>query len=197
LAVTNARFGGDGWESNPPRTPQQRPADGFEDRGEHQLPYIPDDRARLATGLDGYTLGGWRLAFTATAGAAAALTGLLFVALSINLRQIIANPGLVGRAIEVLIVLSAALILSVLLLMPGQPNALPRSRPASPRSPAPRSTLASRSAPTAGPLASRGWDLPRASSALTPGRSSSSSAQSAWSPTAAVASSGSSQHSLR
>src|SRR5712692_7350371 len=25
--------GGDGWESNPPRTPQQRPADGFEDRG--------------------------------------------------------------------------------------------------------------------------------------------------------------------
>jgi hypothetical protein len=32
LAVTNAKFGGDGWESNPPRTPQQRPADGFEDR---------------------------------------------------------------------------------------------------------------------------------------------------------------------
>src|SRR6266851_2714192 len=25
--------GGDGWESNPPRTPQQRPANGFEDRG--------------------------------------------------------------------------------------------------------------------------------------------------------------------
>ena len=122
LAVTTAKTGGDGWESNPPRTPQQRPADGFEDRGEHQLPYIPDDRARLATGLDGYTLGDWGLAFTATAGAAAALTGLLFVALSINLRQIIANPGLVGRAVEVLIVLSAALILSVLLLMPGQPS---------------------------------------------------------------------------
>jgi hypothetical protein len=32
LAVTTTRFGGDGWESNPPRTPQQRPADGFEDR---------------------------------------------------------------------------------------------------------------------------------------------------------------------
>jgi hypothetical protein len=62
------------------------------------------------------------LAFTATAGAAAARTGLLFVALSINLRQIIANPGLLGRAVEVLIVLSAALIFSVLLLMPGQPN---------------------------------------------------------------------------
>jgi hypothetical protein len=33
--------GGDGWESNPPGTPQQGPTDGFEDRGEHQLPYIP------------------------------------------------------------------------------------------------------------------------------------------------------------
>src|SRR5579864_8434370 len=33
FAVIRHRFGGDGWESNPPRTPQQRPADGFEDRG--------------------------------------------------------------------------------------------------------------------------------------------------------------------
>src|ERR1700674_4813246 len=31
LAVVTANFGGDGWESNPPRTPQQRPANGFED----------------------------------------------------------------------------------------------------------------------------------------------------------------------
>jgi hypothetical protein len=122
MAVRGVEIGGDGWESNPPRTPQQRPANGFEDRGEHQLPYIPDDRARLSTGLDGYSLSDWGLAFTATASAAAALTGLLFVALSINLKQIIANPGLVARAIEVLIVLSAALILSTLLLMPGQPN---------------------------------------------------------------------------
>src|SRR5712664_1553486 len=33
LAVIEAKTGGDGWESNPPRTPQQRPANGFEDRG--------------------------------------------------------------------------------------------------------------------------------------------------------------------
>ena len=33
LAAIDAKFGGDGWESNPPRTPQQRPANGFEDRG--------------------------------------------------------------------------------------------------------------------------------------------------------------------
>jgi hypothetical protein len=39
-----AEFGGDGWESNPPRTPQQRPANGFEDRGRHQPPIIPGGR---------------------------------------------------------------------------------------------------------------------------------------------------------
>jgi hypothetical protein len=72
--------------------------------------------------LDGYSPANWGLAFTATAGASAALTGLLFVALSINLNQIVSSPGLVARAVEVLIVLSAALILSTLLLMPGQPN---------------------------------------------------------------------------
>ncbi len=33
LAVGEATVGGDGWESNPPRTPQQRPANGLEDRG--------------------------------------------------------------------------------------------------------------------------------------------------------------------
>src|SRR6266550_9313254 len=33
LAVRSRSLGGDGWESNPPRTPQQRPANGFEDRG--------------------------------------------------------------------------------------------------------------------------------------------------------------------
>src|SRR6266478_2760218 len=48
--------GGDGWESNPPRTPPQRPANGFEDRGRHQPPNIPSVkmlvRQRDADALD-------------------------------------------------------------------------------------------------------------------------------------------------
>ena len=70
--------------------------------------------------MDAYTTSDWGLAFTATAGASAALTGLLFVALSINLKQVVANPSLVGRAMEVIILLTSALIISTLLLMPGQ-----------------------------------------------------------------------------
>lgn len=86
-------------------------------------PILTASRRRLRfPHLDGYSVDQWGLAFTATAGAAAALTGLLFVALSINLKQIVANPGLVARAIEVLVLLAAALILSTLLLMPGEPT---------------------------------------------------------------------------
>ena len=42
LAVMIAKSGGDGWESNPPRTRHRRPANGFEDRGRHQPPNIPE-----------------------------------------------------------------------------------------------------------------------------------------------------------
>lgn len=71
--------------------------------------------------MDAYSTTNWAPAFTAIAGSSAALTGLLFVALSINLKQVIAGPGLVGRAIEVLILLTTVLIVSTLLLMPAQP----------------------------------------------------------------------------
>ena len=71
--------------------------------------------------MDAYSTADWSAAFAAITGASAALAGLLFVALSINLSQVIKGPGLVGRAIEVLVLLTSVLIISTLLLMPAQP----------------------------------------------------------------------------
>jgi hypothetical protein len=61
----------------------------------------------------------WHDLFVATAGAAAALTGLIFVGISINLQKILSHPTLVTRASLSLILLMAILIFSVLLLIPG------------------------------------------------------------------------------
>jgi len=67
-------------------------------------------------------MGEWQEFFLAEAGAAAVLTGLVFVGVSINLEKIMANPryGLTGRALEALILLIAVLIATSLLLVPGQ-----------------------------------------------------------------------------
>src|SRR5919112_1593961 len=64
----------------------------------------------------------WHDFFLAQAGAAGVLTGLVFVAVSINLQQIVSDPGsgLPGRAAEALILLVGVLTASVLLLVPGQ-----------------------------------------------------------------------------
>lgn len=69
--------------------------------------------------MDAYNAANWTPAFTAVAGSSAALTGLLFVAISINLSQILKVPGLVARGIEVVVLLAAVLVLSILLLMPA------------------------------------------------------------------------------
>jgi modulator of FtsH protease len=68
----------------------------------------------------------WHDFFLAQAGAAGVLTGLVFVAVSINLQQILSDPGsgLAGRAAEALILLVAVLTASVLLLVPGQGTTL-------------------------------------------------------------------------
>ena len=72
--------------------------------------------------MSAYTTAGWESFFVAEVGAAAALTGLLFVAVSINLSRILAFPQLPGRAAETLFVLMGVLIVSTVALVPGQPR---------------------------------------------------------------------------
>jgi len=62
----------------------------------------------------------WANFFIAEVGATASLTGLIIVAVSINLKSILENPQLPGRAGEMLIMLVCVLLTSSLGLMPGQ-----------------------------------------------------------------------------
>ena len=63
---------------------------------------------------------GWDNFFEAQVGASAALAGLVFVGISINLTKIIASGFLPNRAQEALLVLLLNLIVSSLFLVPGQ-----------------------------------------------------------------------------
>ena len=63
----------------------------------------------------------WHDFFLAQAGAAGVLTGLVFVAVSINLQEIVSEPGSgLPAAAEALILLVSVLTASILLLVPGQ-----------------------------------------------------------------------------
>ena len=62
----------------------------------------------------------WDNFFLAETGAAAALTGLLFVAVSINITEILRFAWLPGRAGETLTLLVGALIAASLVLLPEQ-----------------------------------------------------------------------------
>jgi modulator of FtsH protease len=55
----------------------------------------------------------WQVYFAAQAGAAAALSGLIFVALSLNLERILKLPSLPERALEALIVLVQPLLVGL------------------------------------------------------------------------------------
>src|SRR5260370_42523895 len=66
-------------------------------------------------------LDGWANFFLAQVGAAAALTGTIYVAVSINLTKILAYPTLPGRALEALLYLLTVLVIGTLGLVPGQP----------------------------------------------------------------------------
>ncbi len=66
-------------------------------------------------------MNGWENFFLAQVGASAALAGLIFVGVSINLSKILSLPQLPYRAFEALLIVLTVLVISSLLLVPGQP----------------------------------------------------------------------------
>jgi hypothetical protein len=68
--------------------------------------------------MDLYQLGQWQPFFGAQVGAAAALAGLVIVAISINIARILAHPILPGRAAETLVAPTGVLIASTYGLVP-------------------------------------------------------------------------------
>jgi hypothetical protein len=70
-----------------------------------------------------YAADHWTEFGVATAGAAAALAGLLVVAVSINLERILQYPSLPNRAGHTLILFALPLVVGLLLVVPGQPDA--------------------------------------------------------------------------
>ena len=71
-----------------------------------------------------YDIEQWSDLFVAVAGASAALAGLVFVAVSINIEQILQGDGLPARALSTVVLLLGAVIVSVLGLMPQSSTAL-------------------------------------------------------------------------
>ncbi|HEV7616109.1 MAG TPA: hypothetical protein VGO36_07750 [Solirubrobacterales bacterium] len=62
----------------------------------------------------------WSDLFVACAGASAALAGLVFVAVSINIERILKFSGLPERALETILLLLVVLLVSIVGLVPGQ-----------------------------------------------------------------------------
>lgn len=62
----------------------------------------------------------WSDLFVATAGASAALAGLVFVAVSINIERILKFPELPKRALETVMLLLLVLLISIMGLIPEQ-----------------------------------------------------------------------------
>jgi type III secretory pathway component EscV len=70
----------------------------------------------------GYQPAQWHDLFEAIAGASAALAGLIFVAVSLNLRQILEGHALVSLAARSLAVLIGLVVMCAFGLTPGQPR---------------------------------------------------------------------------
>ena len=72
--------------------------------------------------MSGYASANWHEFFVAAVGASAALLGLLFVTISINLEQILKHRHLPGRAAGTLGTLLSVLVVCSFGLAPGQSN---------------------------------------------------------------------------
>ena len=70
--------------------------------------------------MSGYLTEQWSDFSVAVVGASAALTGLLFVAVSINIEQILAIGALAGRALSTMILFVVPLMVGIFVLIPGQ-----------------------------------------------------------------------------
>ncbi|HEY0934139.1 MAG TPA: hypothetical protein VGD91_10395 [Trebonia sp.] len=68
------------------------------------------------------TTASWSDFATMIGGASGALTGLLFVAVSINATRIAGHPGLRASAGQTLVLFLAPLVMAAVLLAPGQPD---------------------------------------------------------------------------
>jgi hypothetical protein len=73
-----------------------------------------------AAPVNGYSPAEWHDFFVASVGASAALLGLLFVTISINLEHILRYPHLPGRAAGTLGTLLSVLVVGSFALAPGQ-----------------------------------------------------------------------------
>jgi hypothetical protein len=69
--------------------------------------------------MTAYSPGAWDSFFVANAGAAAALAGLLFVGVSINVAYIVKSRRLSGRALEAFTLLTSLLVINALGLVPA------------------------------------------------------------------------------
>lgn len=67
-----------------------------------------------------YQIASWTGFLSVAAGVAATLTGLIFVAVSINLSRVLEFPPLADRAAESILQMFGALIVSMCVLLPGQ-----------------------------------------------------------------------------
>jgi hypothetical protein len=68
----------------------------------------------------GYLTAPWSEFAVAVVGAAAALTGLLFVAVSINIERILAFPALTSRSASTMMLFALPVLVGTLLLVPDQ-----------------------------------------------------------------------------